>query len=77
MFYKLATPQYIPRPAYLERIRPFIGTPLINKELHEFREIRDGDELYRSGSERLKGDAPNSSTKSRRSRASNMSFAVS
>jgi uncharacterized protein len=31
----------------------------INKELHEFRELRDGDELYRYVSARLKVDAPN------------------
>ncbi|MDP3176673.1 MAG: ATP-binding protein, partial [Spirochaetaceae bacterium] len=93
MFDKTAIPQYIPRPAYLDRIRPFIGTALIkvltgqrrvgksyilfqlmeeislrnaeteilyiSKELHEFREIRDSDELYRYVSARLKGGVPN------------------
>jgi hypothetical protein len=31
----------------------------INKELHEFRDLRDGDELYKYVSGRLKSDVPN------------------
>jgi uncharacterized protein len=31
----------------------------INKELHEFRDLRDGDELYEYVSGRLKSDSPN------------------
>jgi len=93
MFYNFKLPAYIPRPDYIERVRPFIGQGLIkvltgqrrvgksfvlyqlmdeiqrrdaateilyiNKELHEFRDLRDGDELYEYVSGHLKGDVPN------------------
>ncbi|HOX48866.1 MAG TPA: AAA family ATPase, partial [Spirochaetales bacterium] len=93
MIDKKAWPSFIPRPDYLERIKPFIGKGLIkvltgqrrvgksyilyqlmdeiatrnpevgityiNKELHEFRDIRDGDDLHRFVSGRLKADTPN------------------
>jgi predicted AAA+ superfamily ATPase len=38
---------------------PAVEIIYINKELHEFRDIRDGDELYRHVAARLKAGAPN------------------
>jgi predicted AAA+ superfamily ATPase len=38
---------------------PAVEIIYINKELHEFRDIRDGDELYRHVAAKLKAGAPN------------------
>lgn len=38
---------------------PKVEITYINKELHEFRDLRDGDDLYRYASGKLKSDAPN------------------
>ncbi|MBL8967474.1 MAG: ATP-binding protein [Spirochaetaceae bacterium] len=43
----------------IARRDPAVEITYINKELHEFRAIRDGDELYRYVSGKLKADAPN------------------
>jgi len=93
MFNGFILPDFLPRPDYLDRIRPFIGKGLIkvltgqrrvgksyilyqvmdeisrrdskteiiyvNKELHEFRDIRDADDLYSFAKNRLKVDAHN------------------
>jgi hypothetical protein len=93
MINKIVVPKYIPRPDYIERIKPFIRKGIIkvltgqrrvgksyvlyqlmdeiaktepqteiiyiNKELHEFREIRNGEDLYRYVLSRCIAERPN------------------